>query len=143
MLSLLADTPALPLHTAGKYVAAAYIVFVLLLVIYVGIMAAKLQRIEGDLRDLASFAEAGDEVAGPADQGSQGGGAGPGGSGRAARRSDRPSQSDSSGGSEAAAFESEQPPVDETKPSSGPGHDLIPPGPDDGRADHSQGVPHV
>jgi hypothetical protein len=58
MLSLLADTPALPLHEAGKYVAGAYIVFVLLLLIYVGIMAAKLQRIERELRDLAGFAEA-------------------------------------------------------------------------------------
>jgi hypothetical protein len=58
MLSLLADTPALPLHEAGKYVAGAYIVFVLLLVIYVGIMAAKLQRIERELRELAGFAEA-------------------------------------------------------------------------------------
>ncbi len=57
MLSLLAETPALPLHEAGKYVAGAYIVFVLLLVIYVGIMAAKLQRIERELRDLAGFAE--------------------------------------------------------------------------------------
>ena len=57
MLRLLAETPALPLHEAGKYVAGAYIVFVLLLVIYVGIMAAKLQRIERDLRDLAGFAE--------------------------------------------------------------------------------------
>jgi hypothetical protein len=56
-IDLLAEAPALPLHTAGKYVAAAYIVFVLLLVIYVGIMAAKLQRIERDLSDLASFAE--------------------------------------------------------------------------------------
>jgi hypothetical protein len=57
MLSLLAVAPALPLHEAGKYVAGAYIVFVLLLVIYVGIMAAKLQRIERDLHDLAGFAE--------------------------------------------------------------------------------------
>jgi hypothetical protein len=57
MLRLLAEAPALPLHEAGKYVAGAYIVFVLLLVIYVGIMAAKLQRIERDLRDLAGFAE--------------------------------------------------------------------------------------
>ena len=57
MLALLAEAPALPLHTAGKYVAAAYIVFVLLLVIYLGIMAAKLQRIEKELRELASFAE--------------------------------------------------------------------------------------
>jgi hypothetical protein len=49
--------PALPLDEAGKYVAGAYIVFVLLLVIYVAIMAAKLQRIERELRELASFAE--------------------------------------------------------------------------------------
>ena len=57
MLGLIAAAPALPLHEAGKYVAGAYIVFVLLLVIYVGIMAAKLQRIERDLRELAEFAE--------------------------------------------------------------------------------------
>jgi len=49
--------PALPLDEAGKYVAAAYIVFVLLLVIYVAIMAVKVQRIERDLRELAGFAE--------------------------------------------------------------------------------------
>jgi hypothetical protein len=49
--------PALPLDEAGKYVAAAYIVFVLLLVIYVAIMAAKVQRIERELRELAGFAE--------------------------------------------------------------------------------------
>jgi hypothetical protein len=57
MLGLLAATPALPLDEAGKYVAGAYIVFVLLLVIYVAIMAAKLQRIERELRELAGFAE--------------------------------------------------------------------------------------
>ena len=57
MLALLAAAPALPLGEGGKYVAGAYIVFVLLLVVYVGIMATKLQRIERDLRDLASFAE--------------------------------------------------------------------------------------
>jgi len=49
--------PALPLDEAGKYVAGAYIVFVLLLVIYVGIMATKLQRIEKELREVASIAE--------------------------------------------------------------------------------------
>jgi hypothetical protein len=49
--------PALPLDEAGKYVAGAYIVFVVLLVVYVGIMAAKLQRIERELRELAGFAE--------------------------------------------------------------------------------------
>ena len=54
---LLADAPALPLEEAGKYVAGAYIVFVLLLVIYVGIMATKLQRIEKELREVAEYAE--------------------------------------------------------------------------------------
>lgn len=57
MFDLIAAAPALPLDEAGKYVAGAYIVFVLLLVIYVGIMAAKLQRIEREMRELASFAE--------------------------------------------------------------------------------------
>ena len=57
MLSLLAATPALPLDEAGKYVAGAYIVFVVLLVVYVAIMASKLARIERELRDIASFAE--------------------------------------------------------------------------------------
>ena len=57
MVDLLAAAPALPLDESGKYVAGAYIVFVLLLVIYVGIMAAKLQRIEREMRELASFAE--------------------------------------------------------------------------------------
>jgi hypothetical protein len=55
--ALLASAPALPLDEAGKYVAGAYIVFVLLLVIYVAIMAAKLQRMERELRELAGFAE--------------------------------------------------------------------------------------
>ena len=49
--------PALPLGEAGKYVAAAYVVFLVLIVVYVGIMAAKLQRIERELRELAGFAE--------------------------------------------------------------------------------------
>ena len=49
--------PALPLDEAGKYVAAAYIVFVLLLLIYVGLMAAKLARISRDLEELADLAE--------------------------------------------------------------------------------------
>lgn len=49
--------PALPLDEAGKYVAAAYIVFVVMLVVYLAIMAMKVQRIERELRELASFAE--------------------------------------------------------------------------------------
>jgi len=58
MLALLPlGVPALPLDEAGKYVAGAYIVFVLLLLIYVGIMASKLQRIERELREVAAIAE--------------------------------------------------------------------------------------
>ena len=57
MVDLIAATPALPLDEAGKYVAGAYIVFIVLLVVYVAIMAAKLQRIEKELRELAGFAE--------------------------------------------------------------------------------------
>jgi hypothetical protein len=52
-----ADAPAIPLGEAGKYVAAAYIVFLALLIVYVAIMAAKLQRMERELRELAGFAE--------------------------------------------------------------------------------------
>ena len=49
--------PALPLDEAGKYVAGAYVVFVALILIYVAIMAAKLQRIERELGELADLAE--------------------------------------------------------------------------------------
>ena len=45
--------PALPLDEAGKYVAAAYVVFVALILVYVAIMAAKLERIERELGELA------------------------------------------------------------------------------------------
>ena len=38
--------PALPLDEAGKYVAAAYLVFLALVLIYVAIMAGRLARIE-------------------------------------------------------------------------------------------------
>ena len=63
---LLAETPALPLDEAGKYVAGAYVVFLVLIVIYVAIMASKLQRMEKELRELAGFAEhrAGGEATG-------------------------------------------------------------------------------
>jgi hypothetical protein len=57
MATLLALAPALPSGEASKYVAAAYIVFLLLILVYVAIMAAKLQRIEGELRELADHAE--------------------------------------------------------------------------------------
>jgi hypothetical protein len=54
---LLAETPALPLHTAGKYVAAAYIVLFLLVLIYVAIMAIRLSRIERQLGELLELTE--------------------------------------------------------------------------------------
>ena len=49
--------PALPLDEAGKYVAAAYLVFLALLLIYVAIMAARLSRIDRELGELAELAE--------------------------------------------------------------------------------------
>jgi len=52
-----AGAPALPLDEAGKYVAGAYVVFLVLILVYVAIMAARLQRIEKELRELAGFAE--------------------------------------------------------------------------------------
>ena len=49
--------PALPLDEAGKYVAAAYLVFVGLLLVYVWIMASKLSRIEREVVELAELVE--------------------------------------------------------------------------------------
>jgi hypothetical protein len=46
--------PALPLDEAGKYVAAAYIVFLTLVVVYVAIIGAKIARIDRELTELAS-----------------------------------------------------------------------------------------
>ncbi len=57
MIDLLVAAPALPLDEAGKYVAGAYVVFLVLIVVYVAIMASKLQRMERELRELAGFAE--------------------------------------------------------------------------------------
>ena len=54
---LLAADPSVPNDVGGKYVAGAYIVFVLLLLIYVAIMGMKLARIERDLREVAEIAE--------------------------------------------------------------------------------------
>jgi len=52
--------PALPLDEAGKYVAAAYLVFLALLLVYVAIMAGRLSRLERDLTDLNADAAARD-----------------------------------------------------------------------------------
>ncbi len=53
----LAEIPALPLHTAGKYVAAAYIVAFVIVLIYVAIMAIRLGRIERELGELLELTE--------------------------------------------------------------------------------------
>ena len=58
MIALLATAPALPLHAAGKYVAGAYVVFMAIVLVYVGIMAVRLQRTERDLIELRRDLEA-------------------------------------------------------------------------------------
>jgi flagellar biosynthesis/type III secretory pathway M-ring protein FliF/YscJ len=57
-MTLLAVAPALPLHTAGKYVAGAYIVFLVIVLIYVAIMAKRLTRTESELTELRREVEA-------------------------------------------------------------------------------------
>ena len=47
--------PALPLDDAGPYVAAAYLVFLALILIYVAIMASKLVRIQRDLTEIVDI----------------------------------------------------------------------------------------
>jgi hypothetical protein len=49
--------PALPLDDAGPYVAAAYLVFLALILIYVAIMASKLVRIEREIVELSDAVE--------------------------------------------------------------------------------------
>ena len=49
--------PALPLDDAGPYVAAAYLVFLALILIYVAIMATKLGRIEREISELSEIVE--------------------------------------------------------------------------------------
>jgi hypothetical protein len=49
--------PALPLDDAGPYVAAAYLVFLGLILVYVAIMAAKLVRIEREVSELVELVE--------------------------------------------------------------------------------------
>ena len=54
---VLADTPALPLHTAGKYVAAAYVVLFAVVLIYVAVMSIRLSHMERDLGELLALSE--------------------------------------------------------------------------------------
>jgi hypothetical protein len=61
--AVFAAAPALPLHTAGPYVAAAYIAFVALILIYVAIMARKQMRTERELQELRRRLEVEEEAA--------------------------------------------------------------------------------
>jgi len=56
--ALLGELPALPLHAAGKYVAAAYIVLFALVLVYVAIMAIRSRRLERDLGELLAHEQA-------------------------------------------------------------------------------------
>ena len=56
--------PALPLDEAGKYVAGAYVVFVTLILVYVAIIGAKVQRIDRELTELNELSRRSDEVGG-------------------------------------------------------------------------------
>jgi hypothetical protein len=58
MSGLVFAAPALPLHSAGKYVAGAYIVFLALVLVYVAIMATRLARTERELVELRRDVEA-------------------------------------------------------------------------------------
>ena len=49
--------PALPLDAAGPYVAGAYLVFLALVLVYVGIMAGRLARIDRELGELMELVE--------------------------------------------------------------------------------------
>ncbi len=49
--------PALPLDEAGKYVAAAYVVFLTLILVYVMIIGAKVSRIEREVGELLELTE--------------------------------------------------------------------------------------
>jgi hypothetical protein len=50
--AVVAQLPALPLHTAGKYVAGAYIVLMAMVLLYVGIMSMRLGRIEQEVGEI-------------------------------------------------------------------------------------------
>jgi hypothetical protein len=65
MSVLLAAAPALPLDEAGKYVAAAFVVFVAVILVYVTIMATKLQRMERELAELNAALAARDRARTP------------------------------------------------------------------------------
>ena len=49
--------PALPLETAGPYVAGAYLTFLALVLIYVAIMAGRLARIDREVAEITEILE--------------------------------------------------------------------------------------
>lgn len=51
---ILAILPALPLHTAGKYVAGAYIVLLLLVLGYAAVLATRVASMEREVAELAA-----------------------------------------------------------------------------------------
>jgi hypothetical protein len=55
--------PALPLDSAGPYVAGAYLVFLALVLVYVGIMASRLARIDRELTEVMELVERRDAAA--------------------------------------------------------------------------------
>lgn len=61
---MLAEVPALPLETAGKYVAGAYVVLFAIVLIYVAIMSVRLSRMQRELGELLELTEqhAGDDT---------------------------------------------------------------------------------
>jgi hypothetical protein len=67
MSVFLGVAPALPLHTAGKYVVGAYIVFLALVLVYVAIMASRLARTERELAELRRDVELRQRAAGESD----------------------------------------------------------------------------
>jgi uncharacterized membrane protein YecN with MAPEG domain len=58
MSPVLAAAPAIPLGTSGRYVAAAYIVVLAVILIYVAIMAVRARRTERELARLRQDVEA-------------------------------------------------------------------------------------
>jgi hypothetical protein len=57
--------PALPLGDAGPYVAAAYLIFLALILVYVAIMATKLARLSRDIAEVADLVARRDAGAAP------------------------------------------------------------------------------
>ncbi len=65
-MTLLAELPALPLHTAGKYVAAAYIVLFAMVLVYLAIISIRMSRTERELGELLERLD-GESREGPAE----------------------------------------------------------------------------